>query len=352
MSVILLSAGTEILAAQQSEDEQQNFFDMSIEELMNIEVVTPGRKPQDIDTTPANITVITQKQIRNSGAQTLADLLERLAGVYIPTQEHGEESIYIRGIGERYNDKTLLMIDGYPMRDLYYSTYPLNATIPLANIKRIEVVRGPTSSLYGTNAFAGVINIITKDLQDTKGTELSSKIGSHGSEEHHVVWGTHDGNDGISIMARYLDADMGTIDKDEAGDPSGKTRFFKNKALHLKARQGNMDFQTGYYHTELPDFMEPTTDIVDETQQHAFLRLGYTKDISDRLNMQAKTYANWYWSDGESLSFAAETVSTKTRFDKFITEFVTYLFFDVVGNCFDVHFFRPRHIPFGNALPD
>ncbi len=303
IGLIVFGPAPHSFAQQQDANEQEDLFEMSIEDLMNIEVVTPSRKPQAIDTAPSNITVITEKEIRDSGAQTLADLLERLPGVYIPTQGHGEESIYIRGVGERYNNKTLLMVDGYPFRDLYYYTYPLNATIPLANIKRIEVIRGPGSSMYGTNALAGVINIITKDPQDIKSTELMTGIGSRGTEHHHVLWGTHDENGGLSILARYLDADYGRIDKDEKGEPSGKTRFLKNEALHLKANYKDIDFQAGYYRTELPDFMEAITDIDEETQQHAFFRLGYTRDFSDRLNMRARAYSNLFWLDGENLSY-------------------------------------------------
>lgn len=155
---------TSVFAEMTEPNEQIEFFEMSIEDLMNVEVVTPSRKPQAIDTAPANIIVITERQIKDSGALTLAELLERLPGIYIPTQGHGEESIYIRGVGERYNNKTLLMVDGYPFRDLYYYSHPINATIPLANVKRIEVIRGPGSSLYGTNAFFRLDH--TKDLTE------------------------------------------------------------------------------------------------------------------------------------------------------------------------------------------
>lgn len=291
------------LSAQQEPNKQQDFFEMSLEDLMNVEVVTASRKSQDIDTAPANITVITEEEIRNSGAQTLAELLERLPGVYIPTQGHGDESIYIRGVGERYNDKTLLMFDGYPFRDVYYYSYPLNATIPLANIKQIEVVRGPGSSLYGTNAFAGVVNIITKNPEDINDTEVLAGIGSRGSEQYHVLWGAHNEDGGLSVLARYLDADLGRIDMDEKGEPSGKTRFFGGKAVHLNTNYRDIDFQAGYYRTEMPDVMESIDTKDVRTQQDAFFRLGYTRDISDRLNMRARAYSNLSWADEEVLEF-------------------------------------------------
>jgi iron complex outermembrane receptor protein len=305
MLLLVFANRAKLSAEQQDPNKQRELFEMSIEDLMSVEVVTPSRKPQTIDTAPSNITVITEQEIRDSGAQTLAELLERLSGIYIPTQGHGDESIYVRGVGERYNDKTLLMVDGYPFRDLYYYSYPLNATIPLMNIKRIEVIRGPGSSLYGTNAFAGVINIITKDPKDIQGSELGSGIGSHGTEQYHMLWGTQGKDAGLSILARYLDADLGQIDADEKGEPSGKTRFFENKTVHLKANYKDIDFQAGYYRTEMPDFMEPIETEDVRTQQDAFFRLGYTRDISDRLNMRARAYSNLLWADEEVREFDA-----------------------------------------------
>jgi len=284
-------------------NEEDSLFKLSFEELMDVEVITPSRKPQSIDKAPANITVITEREIRDSGAQTLSDLLERLPGVYIPTQGHGEDSIYIRGVGERYNHKTLLLFDGYPFRDLYYFTFPLNETIPLANIDHIEVIRGPGSSLYGTNAFAGVVNIITKKPADIDGTEILTGFGSRGSQQGQVLWGKGSEKSGTSILARYIDSDIDKIRFDEDGDPSGKRRYIRNSAFHLTGYHGDIDYQAGFYRTTLPDFIEPITDVVDETQENAFFRLGYTKDITERLNMRGRAYANMHWLDGKQQKF-------------------------------------------------
>lgn len=290
-------------AHPQEPNDMEELLDMSLEELLEVTVVTPSRKLQSIDKAPANITVITEKEIKDSGAQTLSDLLGRLPGVYIPTQGHGEDSMYIRSVGERYNDKTLLLFDGYPLRDLYYSTYSLNETVPLANIDHIEVIRGPGSSLYGTNAFAGVINIITKAPKDIGGTEVLAGLGIRGSHHEHVLWGNQDEKGGLSILARYLDSDMYSLRFDESGDPSGKTRYIRNSAVHFKGHRGNIDFQAGFYRTKLPDFMEAITDVENETQDTAFFRLGYTKDITERLNMRTRTYANLHWLDGRDLAY-------------------------------------------------
>ncbi len=309
MATVVIFLHLFVLSGQVSADEaeetgSEDFFEMSLEELMDVEVTTPGRKIQSADKAPSNITVITEQEITDSGAQTLAELLERLPGVYVPTQPQGEESLFIRGIGERYNNKTLLLFDGYPLRNLYYSTHQLNATIPLANIKQIEVVRGPGSSLYGTNAFGGTINIITKKGGDIDGTEIGVGIGSRGSQQGHVLWGKQGKEGWLTFLARYLDDDISSVDRDEAGDPSGKKRYAKNNAFHITGTYKEIDFQVGYYRMKLPDFMEPITSMDDETQESTFFRLGYTTDLTDRLSMRARTYANLYRSEGEKLSYS------------------------------------------------
>ncbi|MDD5135006.1 MAG: TonB-dependent receptor, partial [Phycisphaerae bacterium] len=289
----------------------QDFFDMDIEELMNIQVTTAGRKAQSLNMAASNITIITEKDIKDSGAQTLADVLERLPGVYVATTGSGLKTIYIRGIGERYNDKTVLLVDGYPMRDIYYYSYSPDETIPLGNIKRIEVIRGPGSSLYGTCAYAGIIDIITKDAEDLKGTEIMSGIGSRSSQQHQILTGKKWERGEITFLARYFDVDQGTIDRDEGGTVSGKSRTARNAAFHMKAKYEDFEFQTGYYRVTTPDPMSSTDNRYKTVTEDMFFRGGYKREFSDRLNMQAKMYANLQWVEEDKLTYDAGVLDEK-----------------------------------------
>lgn len=303
----------QVFAGEKDPNGKADYFDMSIEDLMNVQVTTAGRKEQSINMAASNITVITEEEIKNSGAQTLADILERLPGVYVATQGSGIKTVYIRGIGERYNDKTLLLVDGYPMRDLYYYSYSPDETIPIGNIKRIEVIRGPGSSLYGTCAYAGIIDIITKDAKDLKGTEVMSGIGSRSSQQHQILTGKKWEKGEVTFFARYLDADAGKVERDETGAFSGQPRYIRNAVFHLKAKYEDLEFQTGYYRTTTPDAMAAIT--IDETtvKEDMFFRGGYKREINERLNMQAKVYANLQWEEADQFTHNSSGVLTKKK---------------------------------------
>jgi iron complex outermembrane receptor protein len=107
-------------------------------------VITEARKPQRITEAPSTIDVITDEDIRRSGALTLAELLERLPGIYTPRAHNGLGMLWIRGVGGRFNDNALLLVDGVPCRTLYYFNFPLNEKIPLeGGTQRAESVQQP-----------------------------------------------------------------------------------------------------------------------------------------------------------------------------------------------------------------
>jgi iron complex outermembrane receptor protein len=310
---ILLGINTHVLAEQTDANQHNEYFHMSMEDLMDIPVTTAGRKSQTIHMAASNITVITEKEIKDSGAQTLADLLERLPGVYVATQGSGIKTIYIRGIGERYNDKTVLLVDGYPTRDIYYYSYSPGETIPIGNIKKIEVIRGPGSSLYGTCAYAGIINIITKDAKDLKGTEVMSGIGSRSSQQHQILTGKKWEKGEVTFFARYLDAGAGKVEKDEEGAISGHTKYVRNGAFHIKAKYEDFDFQAGYYRTTVPDSMAPIIEDSTTVTEDMFFRGGYKREINERLSMQARVYANLQWAEEEKFTYNDEGVAEEKK---------------------------------------
>ena len=311
--VFLCFMAAQAFAEEQEPNENARLFEMPLEDLMNVQVVTASRKTQSLSMAASNITVITEKEIKDSGAQTLADLLGQLPGIYVPTQGNGLKSIYIRGIGERYNDKTLLLVDGYPTRDVYYYSYSPDATIPIGNIKRVEVIRGPGSSLYGAGAYAGIINIITKDAEDINGTEVTSGIGSRSSQQHQVLTGKKWEKGQVSFLARYFDADQGKVTRGESGEISGQNKYIRNAAFHLKANYEDFDFQTGYYRTTVPDAMAAIDEESKTVTEDLFFRGGYNKKIDNRLSMHAKMYANLQWAEENKFTYDGGVLDEKKR---------------------------------------
>lgn len=161
-------------APQQSEGSGRTELLLFFEEK---DLVTATKRHSPLRKAPAIATIITANEIRNMGAQNLLDLLKMVPGISIATTEYGSNMIEVRGIRTAYNEKILLMIDGHSINKTSSGggLYLLADILPLENIKQVEVVRGPGSALYGSNAFMATINIITRDAIDIYGLEV--KIG-------------------------------------------------------------------------------------------------------------------------------------------------------------------------------
>ncbi len=163
-------------AAEKGKD---GLFSMSLEELMNLEVTSAFKKPQSIKNTPAAVFVITQEDIRRSGATSIPELLRMVPGVNVAKIDNGNWAVSIRGFNGIFSDKLLVLMDGRTLYDPLFSGVFWNSQdTMLEDIERIEVIRGPGASSWGTNAVNGVINIITKDAWSTKGGLVAGGVGS------------------------------------------------------------------------------------------------------------------------------------------------------------------------------
>lgn len=149
-----------------------DYLEMSIEELMQLDVQTVSKSSEDLTEAPGVITTIPSKEIEMFGANNLLEVLERVTSVYMAGSYLFPQNVAsIRGdLLTHFDNHTLILINGRPFRETVYGG--INSSIylcfPLSIIKRIEIVRGPGSVLYGTNAISGVINIITKEAPLSK----------------------------------------------------------------------------------------------------------------------------------------------------------------------------------------
>ena len=160
----------------------RDLTEISLEELMKIEVTSVSKKQQLLKEVPAAVFVITQEDIRRSGATSIAEALRMAPGVQVARISSGEYAITARGFNGRWSNKLLVLIDG---RSVYHPLFSgvywhLQDTL-LEDIERIEVIRGPGGTVWGANAVNGVINIITRSASQTQGGLAS---GGGGSEEH------------------------------------------------------------------------------------------------------------------------------------------------------------------------
>ncbi len=158
---------------------QKGLLSLSLEELMNIEVISVSKKAQKLSESAAAIFVITQDDIRRSGATTIADALRMVPGLQVAKINSHAWAISSRGFNNFYASKLLVLIDGRSIYNPEFSgVYWDTADTMLDNIEQIEIIRGPGGTLWGANAVNGVINIITKKTEDTQGNLLVARGGT------------------------------------------------------------------------------------------------------------------------------------------------------------------------------
>jgi len=175
-----LLPGLLLVAMQAWGESAEDLLALSLEELVSIEVSIATGMSQPIQSAPAIASVITARDLQTLGVQTMNEALETVPGLHVSYANFGLTPRYfIRGIASARNPETLVMVNGVSMTSLWLGDrLPAWQGVPVDAIERIEIIRGPGSALYGADAFAGVINIITKGPDDVHGGQASL---SHGS---------------------------------------------------------------------------------------------------------------------------------------------------------------------------
>ena len=192
-----------------AEEDSKDYFSMSLEELVQIEIVSASKRGERLTEVPAAAFVLSNEDIRRSGVTSLPEALRLVPGMQVQRIDADSWSITARGFGGKFANKLLVLIDG---RSIYNPSFSgvfwgVHEYL-LEDIERIEVIRGPGGTIWGANAVNGVINIVTKSSFDTRGGFVS--LGG-GNEDHAVVgvrYGEAWNNDEhFRIYAKYLDRD-------------------------------------------------------------------------------------------------------------------------------------------------
>lgn len=177
---------------------------LSIEDLAQVRIISiaTGSK-KTIAEAPAIASVVTAKEIETMGAKTLEEVLESIPGIHVSTSTDYRVNYRIRGISTRFNPQVLFMINNIPITSLNGNFDLRKEFVPLKMISRIEIIRGPGSALYGADAVAGVINIMTKKFDDINGTEVGVRGGSFQSHEAWYLHGATYGELNTTLMMDY-----------------------------------------------------------------------------------------------------------------------------------------------------
>lgn len=225
-----------------------------------VSIATGNRQP--LAKAPSVATVITAEDIAAMGAIDLDEALESVPGMHVSRSSFYSPTHAMRGIQSNPTDSRMLMLqNGVPMTTLYLGDKGQNwGGLPLENVARIEIIRGPGSALYGADAYSGVINIITKSAADTPGTQAGLRAGSFNSLD---AWALHGGSLGPVAVSAYL----------RLGSSDGQREIIKADA------QTARDLRFGTHASLAPGPVHTGVDAVDASLDFAYehwrLRAGY-----------------------------------------------------------------------------
>jgi outer membrane receptor for ferrienterochelin and colicins len=201
--LFLLLTTTLVVTAHAAPQTEEEDLALAYGDKSFISIASGSRQP--ITRAPSVATVITTEDIAAIGAADLDEVLETVPGLHVSRSPLAYNPIYIiRGISTQYNPQVLMLVNGIPITGVTFGDRSIIwGGMPVENIARIEVIRGPGSALYGADAFSGVINITTKTAADINSTELGLRAGSFNSRDG---WVQHGGTWGGFDVAAYLRA--------------------------------------------------------------------------------------------------------------------------------------------------
>ncbi len=213
-ALALLGLCTQVFAESPEPNEAADLFEMSIEELMEVEVISASRQPQKIGQLSVPVSIVTAEDIHYSGLTSIPEILQFAPGVDVIKLDRYRYAVGVRGLHGLISDRTLTLINGRAADSpLFGGSEFYRYPVLLEDIERIEVVRGPGGAAWGANAFTGVINIITKKPEDVLGGFVSTKIDEFGDSYTHLRYGERCGKWIWRTSVGYSDYES----SDEAG---------------------------------------------------------------------------------------------------------------------------------------
>jgi outer membrane receptor for ferrienterochelin and colicins len=268
---------------------------LSLEDLLNVQVTTASKKSESMVDAPAIMVVLTEIDLQAYGGRSLVEVIDRTTSVFfMGNQENVQGALSMRGdatLGS--NNHILVLVNGRPIQESTHGgmIHPFLRSFPVASVKQIEIIRGPGSVLYGTNAYVGVINVITKDW------EADGVAGvSYGTFDTKAAWaagGTKIGNLQVSagIALSYDDGwNFSATDSLDGAKPA-ITRtipwFDRKVGATLNARYKGVNLDISYARTEAPHLTNSsaTTSWARyglSSAAQALVDLGYQHEFSTR----------------------------------------------------------------------
>ncbi len=288
------------LAAKDGSDEAARQEDM---------VSTASRYPQKVTDAPSAVTIVTSADIGAHGYRTLADILRGVRGFYV-TDDRNYSYLGVRGFGRPgdYNSRILLLVDGHRLNNNVYDQALIGREFPVdvELIDRVEVVRGPSSSLYGSSAFFAVVNVITKSGHHLDGADLSASAGSYRSFGGRASYGKQfEGWQEAILSASAYDSAGQNLFFPDMNDPatrngiSDRCDYERSHDFFAKVALGDFTIEgvhghrkkgvpTGAFGTALGDNRTFTVD------EHSYLDVKFEQELPGDVNVTARGFGDFF----------------------------------------------------------
>jgi outer membrane receptor for ferrienterochelin and colicins len=297
LSMLLLTASS---VAQQF---PSDLSAASLEELSNIQVYSASKHMQSTSDAPASVTVITSDEIQKYGYRTLADILESVRGFYI-TNDRDYSFVGVRGFGRLgdSNNRILVLIDGHRINDNVFGEPYLGTEflIDVDLLERVEIIRGPSSSLYGADAFFAVINVVTRKPPQLKGLELSFAPASFGTYQGRATYGgqyrgvdmllsgTFYNSQGQTLFFPQFDSPVNNYGITRNTDYESYQHILATVSFHGFTLQGLFSARDKGVPTAYDGalFNDPRTQNFD---YHQYFDLSYQHSIGEKWDLTART---------------------------------------------------------------
>jgi outer membrane receptor for ferrienterochelin and colicins len=283
---------------------------------------------QKLTDAPSFVSIVTASEIKMYGYRTLADILRSVPG-FFSTYDRNYSYVGVRGFGRPgdYNTRVQLLVDGHRINDSVYDQAPIGTDFPvdIDLIDRVEVIRGPSSSIYGANAFFAVINIMTKRGRDLKGFEVSGEGGSFDTYKGRLSYGTKFQN-GVEMLVsgsyfNSLGQNLHFKEFDRPATNHGIAHLLDGDQFHdVFSKFSFQDFSVeGAYHSRdkgIPTasfdtiFNDPREKTVDE---RAYMNMKYQHNFDNGWGVTARAFYDHYNFNGGypySPTYSADPISS------------------------------------------
>jgi len=310
--------------ADEGEQQLDMLLNKSLEELMNISFSTASKYQETTNDAPSVSTIVSAEEIERFGANDLYEVMERVTSVYMTGSNFFPKNVVaMRGtLLGHYDNHVLMLLNGRPMRESYSGgvNFSIYNAFPLQTIERLEIIRGPGSVLYGTNAYSGVINIITKQAAD-EDSSLSVGVGSYGSKSAQLT-GSYMGEQVSTRWGiKYFQEngwDFAAVDNN--GEYGSKEFGEENLGIYLGSSFNGFELNVLYSYSE-QDFIgasvnwsgDPAIDERTMTSDRIFVDLGYSHEFSASWYLDANiSYGEMEFDHYNYLGFSKDTFAELT----------------------------------------